>query len=80
MSKLIVRFLAILGALWLISMIVMVVVVIGQKGKVPSKDDSRSQLRAAIGRGYAGLPDGALHDERPRDAARCDRRDRPRSR
>jgi protease-4 len=37
MSKLIVRFLAILGALWLISMIVILVVVIGQKGRVPSK-------------------------------------------
>jgi protease-4 len=37
MSKLIVRFLAILGALWLISMIVILVVVVGQKGRVPSK-------------------------------------------
>ncbi|MGA9527226.1 MAG: signal peptide peptidase SppA [Terriglobales bacterium] len=37
MFKLIVRFLAILGALWLISMIVIVAVVIGQKGRIPSK-------------------------------------------
>ena len=37
MSKLIVRFLAILGALWLIGMVIVLVVVIGAKGKVPSK-------------------------------------------
>ena len=37
MSKLIVRFLAILGALWLIGMVIVLVFVIGSKGKVPSK-------------------------------------------
>jgi protease-4 len=37
MSKLIVRFLAILGALWLISMVMILAFVIGQKGRVPSK-------------------------------------------
>ncbi len=37
MSKVVVRFLAILGALWLIGMIIMLVAVIGIKGKVPSK-------------------------------------------
>ena len=37
MSKLVVRFLAILGALWLIGMVIMLVAVIGSKGKVPSK-------------------------------------------
>src|SRR5664279_191608 len=37
MSKAIVRFLAILGALWLIGMVIMMVAVIGVKGKVPSK-------------------------------------------
>src|ERR1039458_8247751 len=37
MSKLIVRFLAILGALWLIGMVIVMVAVIGAKGKVPSK-------------------------------------------
>ena len=37
MSKLIVRFLAILGALWLIGMAITLVYVIGSKGKVPSK-------------------------------------------
>ena len=37
MSKAIVRFLAILGALWLIGMVIVMVEVIGAKGKVPSK-------------------------------------------
>src|ERR1700683_556970 len=37
MSKAIVRFLAILGALWLIGMVIVLVAVIGAKGKVPSK-------------------------------------------
>ena len=37
MSKLIVRFLAILGALWLIGMVITLAYVIGSKGRVPSK-------------------------------------------
>ena len=37
MSKAIVRFLAILGALWLIGMVIVLVAVIGAKGRVPSK-------------------------------------------
>src|SRR5467141_91285 len=37
MSKLIVRFLAVLGALWLIGMVIVLVAVIGAKGRVPSK-------------------------------------------
>jgi protease-4 len=37
MSKLVVRFLAILGALWLIGMAIMLIAVIGIKGRVPSK-------------------------------------------
>src|SRR6195256_1247305 len=37
MSKVIVRFLAILGALWLIGMVIALVAVIGAKGRVPSK-------------------------------------------
>src|SRR3981081_1018517 len=37
MSKVIVRFLAILGALWLIGMVIVLVAVIGAKGKVPSR-------------------------------------------
>jgi protease IV len=37
MSKAIVRFLAILGALWLIGIVITLVAVIGSKGRVPSK-------------------------------------------
>jgi protease-4 len=37
MSKAILRFLAILGALWLIAMTIMIVFVIGSKGRVPDK-------------------------------------------
>jgi protease-4 len=37
MSKAILRFLAVLGALWLIGMAIVLVTVIGMKGKVPSK-------------------------------------------
>jgi protease IV len=37
MSKAIVRFLAILGALWMIGMVIVLVAVIGIKGKVPSR-------------------------------------------
>jgi protease IV len=37
MSKAIVRFLAILGALWLVGMVIVLVAVIGIKGRVPSK-------------------------------------------
>ena len=37
MSKLIVRFLAILGALWLIGIVIVLVAVIGRQGKVPSR-------------------------------------------
>ena len=37
MSKAIVRFLAILGTLWLIGMVIVLVAVIGKNGKVPSK-------------------------------------------
>ncbi len=37
MSKSIVRFLAILGALWLAGMVIMLVAVIGKNGRVPSK-------------------------------------------
>ena len=37
MSKVIVRFLAILGALWLIGLVIVLFALIGSKGKVPSK-------------------------------------------
>lgn len=37
MSKIIVRFFAILGVLWLVGIVIMVALVIGSKGRVPSK-------------------------------------------
>ncbi len=37
MSKVVVRFLAILGALWLIGLVIMVAMVLGSKGRVPAK-------------------------------------------
>ena len=37
MSKIIVRFLAILGALWLLGLVIVLIAVLGPKGKVPSK-------------------------------------------
>ena len=37
MSKVIVRFLAILGALWLLAMVIMIVAVIASKGRIPDK-------------------------------------------
>jgi len=48
MSKLIVRFLAILGALWLIGMVIMLVAVIGAKGKVPSKTILEADLEQPL--------------------------------
>jgi protease IV len=37
MSKIIIRFLAILGALWLIGLFIVLIAVLGPKGKIPSK-------------------------------------------
>jgi protease IV len=48
MSKAIVRFLAILGALWLIGLVVMMVAVIGTKGRVPSKTILEANLERAF--------------------------------
>lgn len=48
MSKLIVRFLAILGTLWLIGMVIMLVAVIGMKGKVPSKTILEANLEQPL--------------------------------
>jgi len=48
MSKTIVRFLAILGALWLIGLVVMMVAVIGSKGRVPSKTILEANLEQAF--------------------------------
>jgi protease IV len=48
MSKTIVRFLAILGALWLIGLVIMLVAVIGSKGKVPPKTILEANLEQAF--------------------------------
>jgi protease-4 len=48
MSKTIVRFLAILGALWLIGLVIMMVAVIGSKGRVPSKTILEANLEQSF--------------------------------
>ena len=48
MSKVIVRFLAILGALGLIGMVIVLVAVIGTKGKVPSKTILEANLEQSF--------------------------------
>jgi protease-4 len=48
MFKAIVRFLAILGALWLIGLVIMMVAVIGFKGKVPSKTILEANLEQSF--------------------------------
>ena len=48
MSKAIVRFLAILGALWLIGLVIVMVAVIGSKGKVPSKTILEANLEQSF--------------------------------
>jgi protease IV len=48
MSKVIVRFLAILGALWLVAMVIMIVAVIGSKGKVPEKTILEANFEEAL--------------------------------
>ncbi|MBZ5658530.1 MAG: signal peptide peptidase SppA [Acidobacteriia bacterium] len=48
MSKAIVRFLAILGALWLIGLVIMVVAIIGSKGTVPSKTIIEANLEQSF--------------------------------
>ncbi len=48
MSKAIVRFLAILGALWLITMVIMIVAVLGVKGKVSDKTILEANFEQAL--------------------------------
>ena len=48
MSKAIVRFLAILGGLWLITMVIMIVAVIGVKGKVPDRTILEANFEQAL--------------------------------
>ena len=60
MSKLIVRFLAILGALWLIGMVVILVAVIGVKGKVPSKTILEANFEQAFPEDVPDTPSAQL--------------------
>ena len=60
MSKLIVRFLAILGALWLIGMVIVLVAVIGTKGKVPSKTILEANFEQTFMEDVPGTPSAQL--------------------
>jgi protease IV len=66
MSKVIVRFLAILGALWLVAMVIMIVAVIGFKGKVPEKTILEANFEEALPEDIPDNPTAKfLMSERP---------------
>jgi protease IV len=66
MSKVIVRFLAILGALWLVAMVIMIVAVIGSKGKVPEKTILEANFDEALPEDIPDNPTAKfLMNERP---------------
>jgi len=66
MSKVIVRFLAILGALWLVAMVIMIVAVIGTKGKVPDKTILEANFENALPEDVPESPTAKLmNGERP---------------
>ena len=60
MSKLIVRFLAILGALWLIGLVIVLIFVIGSKGKVPSKTILEANLEQPLAEDIPETPSAKL--------------------
>jgi protease-4 len=60
MSKLIVRFLAILGALWLIGLVIVLIVVIGAKGKVPSRTILEANLEQPLAEDIPETPSAKL--------------------
>src|SRR5467141_1548265 len=60
MSKLILRFLAILGALWLIGMVIVLVAVIGAKGRVPSKTILEANFEQTFLEGAPDTPTARL--------------------
>src|SRR5450755_357483 len=60
MSKAIVRFLAILGALWLIGMAIVLVAVIGIKGKVPSRTILEANFEQTIMEDVPDTPSAQL--------------------
>jgi len=66
MSKVIVRFLAILGALWLVAMVILIVAVIGSKGKVPEKTILEANFDQALPEDIPESPTAKfLMSERP---------------
>jgi len=60
MSKLIVRFLAILGALWLIGLVIVLIFMIGSKGKVPSKTILEANLEQPLAEDIPETPSAKL--------------------
>ncbi|MFI5114923.1 MAG: signal peptide peptidase SppA [Terriglobales bacterium] len=60
MSKLIVRFLAILGALWLIGLVIVLIFVIGSKGKVPSRTILEANLEQPLAEDIPETPSAKL--------------------
>src|SRR4051812_31247492 len=56
MTKAIVRFLAIIGALWLVAMVIVIVVAIGSKGTVPEKTILEANFEHAL---PENVPDSA---------------------
>src|SRR4249919_1077752 len=60
MSKAIVRFLAILGGLWLVAMVIMIVAVIGAKGKVPDKTILEANFEQALPENIPDSPTAKL--------------------
>jgi protease-4 len=66
MSKVIVRFLAILGALWLVAMVIMIVALIGSKGTVPEKTILEADFEQALPEDIPDNPTAKfLMNERP---------------
>jgi protease IV len=60
MSKLIVRFLAILGALWLLGLVIVTVVVLGAKGRVSSKTILEANFEGAFMENIPDTPSAQL--------------------
>src|SRR6267154_4280714 len=60
MSKAIVRFLAILGALWLVTMVILIFAVIGSKGKVPDKTILEANFEEALPEDIPDTPTATL--------------------
>ena len=69
MSKAIIRFLAVLGSLWLIGGLIVLVPVIGRKGRVPSNTILETNFKQRVPRGHARNSSGAVAMEPETDGA-----------